>query len=363
MKTVDLDYELPERAIAQRPLSRRDGARVLRLEGDTASEVDLSGWVDSLPVGSLLVLNDTRVRHARLKARRPSGGVVELLLLRPVEEAEPPRWRCLARANRPLRPGDALELEGGLRACVARKDSDALEVGFEAGCDVEEYCERYGRVPLPPYVRRGAELSDVDRYQTVFSREVGSAAAPTAGLHLSHQVLRRLEERGVRRASVTLHVGAGTFAPVRTADLNDHVMHTESVVVPPATAAAVAAARKRGAEVVAVGTTVVRALESAADPQRPGLVSPASGDTELFIQPGYAFRVVDAVLTNFHAPRSTLLSLMAAFAGRRRVLDAYRIALAAGYRFLSYGDAMWVPGRLDSDLGPDERLRALCEPR
>lgn len=363
MKTADLDYELPAAAIAQRPLGDRDGARLLRLLAQAANEQELSHWADSLPARSLLVLNDTRVRHARLTARRASGGGVELLLLRPVDPSMPLRWSCLARANRPLRVGEALALEGGSGLRVLSKDAGCFEVEFEPGCDVEDYCERHGRVPLPPYVRREPDSSDTERYQTLFSRELGSAAAPTAGLHLSHRILQRLEERGIARASVTLHVGAGTFAPVRTAELGDHIMHTESVSVPPATVAAVAAARERGAAVVAVGTTVVRALESAADPDRLGLVRPFDAATRLFIQPGYAFRVVDALLTNFHAPRSTLLSLLAAFAGRRRVLAAYRLALAAGFRFLSYGDAMWVPHRLPSDLGPDERLTGWSEAR
>lgn len=291
---------------------------------------------------------------------------MELLLLGPTPEGT---WRALGRANRPLRPGDVIEIPGselegkGSAApaapelasfSVRAKEADGTlhltprdRAGDAVSPDaVERALERQGAMPIPPYVRRSAEPEDVERYQTVFARELGSVAAPTAGLHLTERALARLAERGVEIGRLVLHVGVGTFRPVTAEDFDRHEMHSEEIAVDAELAERVARARQRGAPVIAIGTTAVRALESVADPERLGHVREYRGATDLLIQPGYAFRVVDGLLTNFHMPKSTLLALVAAFAGRERVLAAYAEAIARGYRFLSYGDAMWLPRRL-----------------
>ncbi len=348
MKTALLDYALPERLIAVRPLPSRDGARLLVLGAAGLEHRSVRDFAELVPEGALVVVNDTRVRHARLLlSKAETGGRVELLLLRrlgaPAAPGAEERWLAIGRANKPLREGTLLEASG-LVARVARRD-DPLEVVLAAEGGVDAWLERAGHVPIPPYLGRGDEPLDAERYQTVFAREVGSVAAPTAGLHLSEQLLERLCARGVVLASLTLEIGLGTFRPVESDDLDRHPMHTELIDVPATLAAEVERARARNAPVVAIGTTVVRALESAADPERPGHVRPFRGETRLLIQPGYAFRVVDALFTNFHQPRSTLLALVAAFAGLSRVLEAYAAAVEAEYRFLSYGDAMWLPAR------------------
>jgi S-adenosylmethionine:tRNA ribosyltransferase-isomerase len=249
----------------------------------------------------------------------------------------------LPKAVRKLRLGERLEFEG-IHAEVSELPAEGpLALDFPSDFDVEAWCERAGAVPLPPYIRRDEVQSDIERYQTVFGSELGSAAAPTAALHLTAAHLARLRARGVEVVTVTLHVGTGTFLPVRCARLEDHPMHHEAFRVGPEVVAAVRAARLRGGAVVAVGTTVVRALESATDPNLRGEVRSLERDTSLLIAPGYQFRVVDALLTNFHAPRSTLIALVAAFIGQRRLFDAYAAALSQGFRFLSYGDAMWAP--------------------
>jgi S-adenosylmethionine:tRNA ribosyltransferase-isomerase len=312
--------------------------------------------------GALLVVNDTRVIPARLLGHKTaSGGKVELLLVRRLGSASvhsagrgfaAERWRTLARSSKPLRPGSQVVFAGGALAAEIAPGHEGDSGGlFEvllfspAGLALDVALESAGHVPLPPYLHRTDDAADRERYQTIFARVPGAVAAPTAGLHLSGALLDRLRARGVELARVTLHVGLGTFQPVTAVDLDDHPMHGELFVVPAETAAAIAAARDRGAPVVAVGTTVVRALESAADPERDGRVRAAEGETRLLIQPGYRFRVVDQLLTNFHLPQSTLLALVAAFAGLERVLAAYRAAVDAGYRFYSYGDAMLVRSR------------------
>lgn len=309
---------------------------------------DLSELV---PSGALVVLNDTRVRRARaFVSKQGTGGGAELLFLAPVRSgagggAAPSTatWRALGRANRPLKPGLILEADGLEATIVAALEGGVLEVETKTVDGLEAWLERHGHVPLPPYLGRNDEPEDGERYQTVFAEHVGSAAAPTAGLHLSQRVLAELDARGVERATLTLDIGLGTFRPVDVEDLDRHPMHAETFRVKSELVRRIRAARARGAPVVAVGTTVVRALESAADPERPGEVVETSGETRLLIQPGYRFRVVDALLTNFHQPRSTLLALVSAFAGRDAVLTAYRDAIRTGYRFLSYGDAMWLP--------------------
>jgi S-adenosylmethionine:tRNA ribosyltransferase-isomerase len=339
MRLSDFDYLLPESLVAQEPIEPRDASRLLllpRREGAPRHLCfpDLAGL---LAPGDLLVLNDTRVLPARLVGRKASGGRCELLLLEPLGG---PRWRAMGQASKPLRAGGQLSF-GGLAAEVEAADGEGfLTVRFDReGPLLEQALEREGQVPLPPYIRRAPTAADRERYQTVLAREPGSAAAPTAGLHFTESLLARLADRGVERATVTLHVGPGTFLPVRGEELAAHRMHPERYRVPDETASAFEACRRRGGRVVAVGTTSVRTLESAFDGA--GLRC-GWGRTDLFIRPGYAFRAVDGLLTNFHLPRSTLLMLVCAFGGQERVLAAYREAVTLGYRFFSYGDAMAI---------------------
>lgn len=350
-----LDFELPADLIADRPLTARDGARLLVVGSAGLAHRAIRDLPLLLPRGALLVVNDTRVLPARLLGhKRGSGGRVELLLLRRLADGPGARWSALGRASKPLREGTVLVFgepadAAGIEATVTRTagEGGVLEVALTPrGLPLDEALERLGHVPLPPYIRRSDEPDDRERYQTVFAREKGAVAAPTAGLHLSHDLLGRLADAGIERAFVTLHVGLGTFQPPTALDLDDHVMHAEWFAVPQATADAVASARARGAPVVAVGTTVVRALESAADDAVPGRVVATSGETRLCVQPGFAFRVVDRLVTNFHLPRSTLLALVTAFGGTSAVLGAYREAVARRYRFYSYGDAMLLEARV-----------------
>jgi S-adenosylmethionine:tRNA ribosyltransferase-isomerase len=349
MRTELFDYELPEALIAQRPPDARDGGRLLVVRAGGVSHASVRDFADCVEPGSLVVVNESRVLRARLLGMRfPSGGHVEIFLLRCLDghDSERTRWRALGRSNRPLRPGATLCFDGMRGEVIARHEDGILDVELSAPGGVMKRIAEVGRVPLPPYVRREDDALDAERYQTVFARQEGSVAAPTAGLHLTREMIRRLEERGVCIGAVTLHVGLGTFRPVVADDLDAHEMHDEYFEVSPELASRIDAARGRRAPVVAIGTTVVRALESARDPERPDRVRPAAGFTRVFIQPGYDFGPVDALLTNFHMPRSTLLALVSAFAGRERVLEAYREAVRERYRFLSYGDAMWIPERL-----------------
>jgi S-adenosylmethionine:tRNA ribosyltransferase-isomerase len=352
MRLELLDYSLPEQAIAQHPSIERDGARLLRVEARGVEHHRFKQWAEMVPAGALVVLNDTRVRRSRLWCTKSTGGGVEVLFLhaRPASGGTQV-WTVLAQANRPLRLGMHLTLGSARLTVAGRLPGGELELVVTGHGDLEAFFEAHGQVPLPPYIRRDADQADTERYQTVFAQHLGSAAAPTAGLHLTPAILQALEARGVSVGYVTLHVGAGTFLPVRCADLDDHPMHAEPFAVSQDLAALVARARARGGPVVAVGTTVVRALESAHDVARPGHVRACSEATRLLIQPGHPFRVVDALLTNFHAPKSTLLALVSAFVGQRRCAAAYRTALGAGYRFLSYGDAMWLPERFAEDVG------------
>lgn len=350
MQTSLFDYDLPDGLIAQRPLPARDGARMLVVERGADRHAMFTEFPDVVPEGALVVLNDTRVRKARLVgARRGTGGRVEILLLGRIDGGgdSPETWAALGRANRSLKPGTILEAGSATILIRSRDEQGLLGVSIFAPEGVEKAIERHGHVPLPPYIKRPDSPEDADRYQTVFSERVGSSAAPTAGLHFTPEIMDRLRRRGVDLGFVTLHVGLGTFRPVSSADLDAHPMHVEEYEVSVELAEKVRACRARSGCLVAVGTTVVRALESARDPSDPRFVASARGKTNLLIQPGYRFGPVDGLLTNFHMPRSTLIALVAAFAGRERILSAYRAAAEAGYRFLSYGDAMWIPERLE----------------
>ena len=347
--TDDFDYPLPRDLIAQRPLPRGT-ARLLVLDAaHEARHRRFAELPDLLRAGDLLVLNDTRVLRARLRARRldpPAaaaatpgatvGAPVELLLLEPAGDTH---WWALGRPGKRLRPGSRLRIEGengaAVDALVAQREGERFRISFAR--PIEPELDRFGAVPLPPYIRRPADADDVADYQTIYAGPAGAVAAPTAGLHFTQEMLSRLDAAGIARTQLTLHVGPGTFRPVQVEDPAEHPMHAERYTVPQEAADAIASARRRGGRVVAVGTTVVRALESA---WRGETVAAGSGSTALFIRPGYRFAAVDALITNFHLPRSTLLMLVCAFAGTERVLDAYREAVASGYRFYSYGDAM-----------------------
>jgi S-adenosylmethionine:tRNA ribosyltransferase-isomerase len=345
MLAVELDYPLPEALIAQAPLAERDAARLLWLRRDTgAIEHRCVRELSELVAPSLWVVNDTRVIPARAIATKPSGGRVEFLFLERIAElGDRERWSALGKTSRGLKPGMTLQVAPGFELEVqAIHTQGELTLDVAARGGVRAALERHGSVPLPPYIRRPADADDRERYQTVFAREPGAVAAPTAGLHLSERLLAALRERGHELASVTLHVGPGTFAPLRAEALAEHHMHREHYELPEATVAAIARARREGRPVLAVGTTVVRALEASA--RAHGELRPGSGDTDIFIYPPYRFRSVDALLTNFHLPRSTLLALVMAFAGIEPVRAAYAAAVAERYRFFSYGDAMLITG-------------------
>ncbi|MGD2138378.1 MAG: tRNA preQ1(34) S-adenosylmethionine ribosyltransferase-isomerase QueA [Gammaproteobacteria bacterium] len=338
MQRADFHYDLPEALIAMRPCRQRSDSRLLCLDPgrNRTRDCRFRDFPQLLNPNDLLVFNDTRVIPARLLGRKESGGRVEVLVERITAGRE---VLAQVRASKAPRPGGRLLFEGCLSAVVSERVDDLFRLVFEAEQDMPELLGRYGHVPLPPYIRRRDEPLDQDRYQTVFARKPGAVAAPTAGLHFDEGILQQLEHRGVDMAWITLHVGAGTFQPVRVADLDRHVMHSEFFEVDETTCKKIAAARRRGGRVVAVGTTVVRSLEAAT---RGALPVPCRGETSLFITPGYRFRSVDALLTNFHLPQSTLLMLVCAFAGRERVMMAYRHAVENAYRFYSYGDAMFI---------------------
>ncbi|MFP4147574.1 MAG: tRNA preQ1(34) S-adenosylmethionine ribosyltransferase-isomerase QueA [Halorhodospira sp.] len=337
----DFHYELPERLIAHRPPQQRTASRMLVLHRDSGALADrcFTELPAYLQRGDLLVLNDTRVIPARLEAAKPTGGRVELLIER-VEDPDEGVLLCHLRASRPPQVGAVIDLPAGVGAEVIAREGRFFRLRLNGLREhLWAYLERVGHVPLPPYIRRPDDAEDRERYQTVFAQHPGAVAAPTAGLHFDEAMLERLRNQGVVTTHVTLHVGAGTFAPVESEDLSAHTMHAERLSVSAEAVAAVQAAHARGSRVLAVGTTVVRALEAAA---AGGTLRPFSGETQLFITPGYRFRVVDALLTNFHLPASTLLMLVSALAGYEEVMAAYRHAVAAEYRFFSYGDAMLI---------------------
>ncbi len=342
MKTSDFDYSLPDELIARHPLAERSASRLLHVDGPNARFADR--LFNELPTffrpGDLLVFNDTRVIKARLHGQKDSGGKVEALVERIVSDHE---VLMFLRASKSPRTGSVLLFAGAIQALVLGREGELFRLAFDPARTVLEWLEHYGEIPLPPYLHRPAEADDDARYQTVYARDPGAVAAPTAGLHFDEAMLARLREAGVNSAFVTLHVGAGTFQPVRADDLAEHVMHRERYVVPPETVAAVEAARAAGGRVGAVGTTSLRALESAA---RDGVLRAGGGETDLFITPGYHFNVVDRLVTNFHLPRSTLLMLVSAFGGMDLLLRAYAHAVDERYRFFSYGDAMLIEKRL-----------------
>jgi S-adenosylmethionine:tRNA ribosyltransferase-isomerase len=350
MRAEEFDYPLPPASIAQDPAARRDASRLMvvdRARSGGVEESPFAALVDRLAEGDLLVLNDTRVFPARLRTRKPTGGRIDLLLVeRRTANGAAPAWSCMVSSGRGLKPGARLAIGPGFEAQIlgeAERGRFWVRLLVE-GMTETEALDRFGLMPLPPYIRRepGDPRSDLDRerYQTIYASESGAVAAPTAGLHFTPELFGALEDRGVRRARLTLHVGPGTFQPLRAGRVEDHHLEAEEFVLPAETAEAIAACRARRGRVVAVGTTVTRVLEARAGPD--GTVSPGRGRCDLFILPGHRFRAVDALITNFHLPRSTLLVLVAAFAGRERILSAYAEALARGFRFYSYGDAMLI---------------------
>jgi len=337
LKTSDFYYELDESLIAQTPLERRDASRLLvydRRTGETAHKV-FTDIIQYLKKDDVLVINDTKVLPARLfGVKRGTQRSVEFLLLHRLSLT---RWEVILRPGRKLRPGDSVVFSDSLCAVIEKKKEDGVtEVSFSFDGVFEQILDALGEMPLPPYIHE--KLEDKSRYQTVYAREQGSAAAPTAGLHFTPELLKQIENMGVNVARLTLHVGLGTFRPVKAENVEDHIMHSEYYCVPEDTAAAVNAARPRGGRIVAVGTTSVRTLESTADEN--GVIHAGSGWTDIFIKPGYRFKAVDALLTNFHLPESTLIMLVSAFAGRERTLALYNEAVRLRYRFFSFGDAM-----------------------
>ncbi|ATX82413.1 S-adenosylmethionine--tRNA ribosyltransferase-isomerase [Mariprofundus ferrinatatus] len=344
MQVSDFDFELPEYLIAKRPLEARDASRLLCIPEDGGALVD--SMIRDLPLlvkpGDVWVLNDTRVIPARLVGNKPSGGRVEILLLEPAGENNV--WLAWGKSNKPLKPGTIVVFSDSFSAEVLTRDGKNVEVLLCAD-DVPAAIESHGHMPLPPYIDRPDSREDRERYQTVFARHAGAVAAPTAGLHLTSELMAAMQQAGATFAHVTLHVGPGTFQPVQVDDVNSHVMHEEAYIVPEQTAETVNRAKAEGRRIVAVGTTSLRTLEAAS---AAGELKAGAGRTSIFIYPGYHFRTVDALLTNFHLPKSTLIMLVAALAGRARVLDAYTHARESGYRFYSYGDAMFVPKLSDA---------------
>ena len=337
MLKSDFTYDLPPELIAQEPLAERSASRMLVIDGNSGQWQD--SWIRALPEclnpGDLLILNDTRVLPARLHAHKETGGAVELLLDRLLGEDE--GW-FLAKSSKALRPGMMLQLARGYRAEVLEKDGMDVRLRLHQASWLA-VLESEGSMPLPPYIHRAPEARDQERYQTVYADKPGAVAAPTAGLHFDKALLDALDARGVERRFVTLHVGAGTFLPVRSEQVQEHQMHAETLIVSPDTVAAITATKARGGRVIAVGTTACRALETAG---QDGTLRPYVGETRLFLYPGKKFQVIDALLTNFHLPESTLLMLVCAFAGTECMLAAYQHAVAARYRFFSYGDAMFI---------------------
>ncbi len=347
MRVADFNFELPDALIARHPLAQRQGSRLLSLDGPTGSLAhrQFSDLLEYLRPGDLMVFNNTRVIPARLFGQKASGGKLEVLVERVLDNR---RVLAHVRSSKSPKPGSTILIDGGAEAQMLARHDALFELGFNE--DVLPLLERVGHMPLPPYIDRPDDSADRERYQTVYAERAGAVAAPTAGLHFDQPLLDAIRAKGVETAFVTLHVGAGTFQPVRVERIEDHHMHNEWLEVTQEVVDAVAACRERGGRVIAVGTTSVRSLESAA---RDGQLKPFSGDTDIFIYPGRPFHVVDALVTNFHLPESTLLMLVSAFAGYPQTMAAYAAAIAEGYRFFSYGDAMFIT-RNPAARGPEE---------
>ena len=343
LKLNDFDYTLPSELIAQAPLPERSASRLLVVDEGRLADRRFTDLPEFIRPGDLLVFNDTRVIHARLHGHKDSGGQIEVLVERAIG---PHEALAQVRASKSPKTGSLLRLAGALDVTVLGRVGEFYHLRFPDTDDLHTLLERHGKLPLPPYIQRAAGDDDESRYQTVFAREPGSVAAPTAGLHFDDALLARLAERSARCAWLTLHVGAGTFQPVRVDDLGEHRMHRERYVIPQETADAIGATRAAGGRVIAVGTTSMRALEAAA---QEGPLQAGSGETEIFILPGFRFQVADALITNFHLPKSTLLMLVSAFAGVETIRSAYAHAVAQRYRFFSYGDAMFLTRKNDTE--------------
>ena len=343
MRVADFSFELPESLIAHYPQAQRSACRLLSLDGPTGALTHdtFTDLLEKLNPGDLLVFNNTRVIPARLFGRKVSGGKIEVLVERMLDE-----HRVLAhiRASKAPKPGSALLLgdDVSINATMVARHDALFEVVFDDARPVLDILNSIGHMPLPPYIDRPDEEADKELYQTVYSQRPGAVAAPTAGLHFDEPLLEKLRQKGIEMAFVTLHVGAGTFQPVRVDSIEDHIMHSEYAEVPQDVVDAVLAAKARGNRVVAVGTTSVRSLESAAAAAQDALIAPFFGDTQIFIYPGYKYQVIDALVTNFHLPESTLIMLVSAFAGYKHTMHAYEEAVKAAYRFFSYGDAMFI---------------------
>jgi S-adenosylmethionine:tRNA ribosyltransferase-isomerase len=343
MRVADFSFELPESLIARYPQTQRSGCRLLSLDGPTGAVTHgvFTDLLDKLQAGDLLVLNNTRVIPARVYGRKASGGKIEMLVERVLDS-----HRVLAHVRASKAPKEGSELLLGeaenIKATMVARHDTLFEIVFHEQADVFSVLNDIGHIPLPPYIDRPDEASDRELYQTVYSERPGAVAAPTAGLHFDEPLMAALRAKGVEFAFLTLHVGAGTFQPVRVDTIEEHKMHAEYVEVPQNVVDAVLACKARGNRVVAVGTTSVRSLESAAQATEGALLAPFYGDTSIFIYPGYHYQVIDALITNFHLPESTLIMLVAAFAGYQHTMDAYHQAVAEQYRFFSYGDAMFI---------------------
>ncbi len=337
MKKSDFNYLLPNALIAQKPLAERDASRLLCMNRNTGEIIDrqFSDFIDLINEQDLLVFNDTKVIPARLFGIKHSGGKVEILIERILDD-----HHAIAhvKASKSPKPGTVLKLEQGFQCQVQGREDDLFQLEF-SDCTVLAILEQIGHIPLPPYITRADDESDLTRYQTVFAKKAGAVAAPTAGLHFDLAMIDKIRAKGAETVYVTLHVGSGTFQPVRVENLDDHIMHKEYFAVTPETVDAVKLARAKGGRVIAIGTTAVRALESAS---KGGELEAGFGETDLFITPGYDFKSVDAMLTNFHLPESTLLMLVSAFAGYGSIMNAYNHAIDDSYRFFSYGDAMFL---------------------
>jgi S-adenosylmethionine:tRNA ribosyltransferase-isomerase len=336
MRTNDFEFDLPERLIAQHPPQRRGASRLLEVNKSGLKDSRFADLVNLVNEHDLLVLNDTRVLKARLFGEKESGGKVEVLVERVLNEHE---VLAQVRASKSPKAESLIKIEGKLLVRVLGRAGEFFHLRFEDKAAVTDLLERHGHLPLPPYITHAADSDDEKRYQTVFAREPGAVAAPTAGLHFDDEMLQALKDKGAKIAYVTLHVGAGTFQPVRTENIHEHKMHSERYTIPQATIDAIRQAKARGGRIISVGTTSLRALESAA---ANGELVAGAGETNIFITPGYKFKVVEVLLTNFHLPRSTLLMLVCAFGGMNNMLAAYRHAVEQEYRFFSYGDAMLI---------------------